>query len=47
MDGVRKGKLSNDDEKLLRQVKSDLKKYLSVIAQIERLRNEKFDDSIS
>jgi len=45
MDGVQRGKLSNDDKKLLRQVKADLKKYLSVIAQIESLRNEKFDDS--
>jgi hypothetical protein len=47
MDGVQRGKLSNDDKKLLKQVKSDLRKYLSLIAQIESLRNEKFDDSIS
>ncbi len=45
MDGVQRGKLSNDDKELLRQVKLDLKKYLSIIAQIESLRNEKFDDS--
>lgn len=45
MDGVKRGKLSNDDKKLLRQVKADLKKYLSLIAQIESSSNEKFDDS--
>jgi len=47
MDGVQRGKLSNDDKKLLRQVKSDLRKYLSLIAQIESLWKEKSDDSIS
>lgn len=45
MDGVKRGKLSNDDKRLLRKVKADLKQYFSLIAQIESLSNEKFDDS--
>jgi hypothetical protein len=45
VDGVKRGKLSNDDKRLLRKVKADLKQYFSLIAQIESLSNEKFDDS--
>jgi len=43
LNGAERGKLSNDDRKLLRQVKSDLRKYLSLIDQIESSLNEKFD----